>query len=261
MNHKDVKDTFSDDVAKNWEDKSSYINSILGNKIKISNIFRDYVEDGYKILEVGCGTGKNLKFLDNNYLLDLLCGIDISEDMLSNIRSDFRNKIIILCNDFMKTRMTEKFDVIIVQQVIHHVVNKQAFLDKIKTFLCDDGIIILKYPNEKYFAEIVSYQHSYDILGRITHKEMNNILSKLELEVIKTREENLIYNFKEYHKLLKFIYSIGSFQKICNYEITNEQSLRIIDFLKAPLKEVKDINVSASYTYLIIRKDKWDEKI
>lgn len=103
-----------------------------------------------KILEIGCGEGGNIKpFLDMGCKVT---GIDINEGQINiakEIYSTHPNleNLHLICEDIYKvTEMEDKFDVIVIRDVIEHIPNQEYFLPFIKRFLNPYGIIFIAFP-------------------------------------------------------------------------------------------------------------------
>lgn len=76
------------------------------------------------ILEVGCGFGRNIKFLiDKGINPKSIVGVDISRNMLKEAKSYIKNKNIVLINcDAKKLQFKDKeFDLIFIHGVFMHI--------------------------------------------------------------------------------------------------------------------------------------------
>ena len=102
------------------------------------------------ILEIGCGEGGNIK-----PFLDLGCqvtGIDINGGQIAiakeiySVHPNNRN-LTLICEDIYKvTELHNKFDIIIIRDVIEHIPNQELFLPFIKRFLSPHGVIFVAFP-------------------------------------------------------------------------------------------------------------------
>ena len=107
------------------------------------------IPDGGTVLEMGCGTGRNLIGAARRYPSVKLYGLDISEEMLksasSNImREDFRQRIILAHADAtyfsaQKTFGVSKFDRVFFSYTISIIPNWQAALDQALACVADGG--------------------------------------------------------------------------------------------------------------------------
>jgi len=103
-----------------------------------------------KILEVGCGEGGNLA-----PFIELGCkitGVDISECKIDYAQSYFsqNNSATFVCCDFMQydapKSEEDKYDIILLHDVIEHIPNKEPFVLHIKKFLKQTGIFFVAFP-------------------------------------------------------------------------------------------------------------------
>lgn len=130
---------------------------------ELANTSRDYYLDylrccvslgkGTRILEIGCGEGGNLlPFAEVG--CDVV-GIDLSEWRIQQARSFFEScgrKGQFVSKDFLKATApqdeAEKFDVILVHDVIEHIQpeQKEPFLSHALRFLKHDGVVFVGFP-------------------------------------------------------------------------------------------------------------------
>ena len=104
-----------------------------------------------RILEVGCGEGGNL--VPFAQLGCKVTGIDIAECRIEDAKayfSEISSNATFVCCDFMKynapVNEEEKFDVILLHDVIEHVPTKEPFLAHLKSFLKSTGVLFVGFP-------------------------------------------------------------------------------------------------------------------
>jgi SAM-dependent methyltransferase len=130
------------------------------------------INPGTTVLEIGCGEGGNLK-----PFLDLGCnvtGIDIS---LSKIESALkyyqdhpdvdRTKFIVKDIYLAEEELKERYDLVIMRDVIEHIHNQLRFMEFVKRFLKPQGVFFLAFPPW------------YNPFGGHQQVSTNKILSKL----------------------------------------------------------------------------------
>lgn len=128
--------------------------------VGVEKIFDIIIENKFKkIVDIGCGSGNYLKKLYNiagekQYKLDLL-GIDASPHMLSKIPSYIPTKNLIL-NQETKLNI-EKVDMIIINQVIHHLTDETLInlLNECMRVLNNGGIL---YINTCTYDQVLNGQ-------------------------------------------------------------------------------------------------------
>jgi len=116
---------------------------------------------GGKILDIGCGLGWLLSYLDDGW--DKF-GIEISE-FASNHAKQYGN----IFNGTLEGYLNNsKFDVIIMNHVIEHLENPVYALNKVKSLLSDKGVFILGTPDFDS-AAARRYGDKYRLLNDPTH--------------------------------------------------------------------------------------------
>lgn len=162
------------------------------------------------ILDVGCGTGATIKYLiDKGYSSEVL-GIEYNYGAYKKAKEKGLN---VLNLDIEKDEINlplEKFDYIIFGDVLEHLYNPWAVLEKFKKYLNPDGIVLISLPNVKHYrnirkllfcdewtyveAGILDFTH----IRFFTLKEAKRLIEKCGLEIcfIKYKtNKNLFFRF------------------------------------------------------------------
>lgn len=108
------------------------------------SIFRDYIKDKDKILDIGCGNGRLLELLKDKNIEYI--GIDNSEKLIKIAKQKYpQNKFLLA--DVLKLPFQEKsFDKVFLIAVLHNIPSKEfrlQILEEAKRVLKPGGILIL----------------------------------------------------------------------------------------------------------------------
>lgn len=179
------------------------------------------IKSGSKILEIGCGEGGNLlPFAQRGCEV---VGIDMSLSRIQQAQH-FSQKYdmwgtFIFCDFLTYTppmAENEKFDVILLHDVIEHIRDKHAFIKHIVKFLKSDGILFVAFPawqtpfgghqqicNHRFWSK-VPYWHLlpttmyHFILKRLAHENTATINELVEIKSCKVSVESfeiIVKNF------------------------------------------------------------------
>ena len=124
--------------------------------------FLKLIMEGSKVLDIGCGHGELAYELANK--ANLVVGIDIDPNSISMAKSKFqKHNIKYIVGDATKYQFQEKFDYIILSNVLEHLTNRIEFLRKIKNLA---STILVRVPmiNRSW---IIIYQKELNIDYRL----------------------------------------------------------------------------------------------
>lgn len=159
-----------DFIRDEWQVKTHSQHDWLLKKIKKSK--------ANSILEVGCGFGRNIKFLsDNGVKSATIQGFDISPSMIRLAKRRVDKKTRLFVADILNLKFSKKSDLVFTHGVLMHVKpnslvkaldnitaltnkyiilieqnyggNKYTFNHKYKKYLNNTGVKILEYKNDK----------------------------------------------------------------------------------------------------------------
>lgn len=250
----DVQSVFSGNIAEEWEKKSRYINSLNGNDNMMIPTIKKYITSTSKILEVGCGTGKLLSQIDALTFGIELTGVEMSSDMLQQIDTlRFKNPVRLI-NDSVENFIDDnKYDIIVMKQVLHHIVSREQVLKKLAGYLNPNGVIIIITPNDGYQKSILPFNPITDLLGRIDDSMIYEYIKDLPLQVVEIQHVNSLATFNSLYEYFMFLYAIGSLQKIFNYKGEYEYALKLITVFKNLFSKEETLSVDFNYSYTVNR--------
>jgi ubiquinone/menaquinone biosynthesis C-methylase UbiE len=122
------------------------------------------VSDGDVVLDIGCGSGVQLKSLDAKSP-KILIGTDINHNALQYAKNkNIPNTEFIQCNAEYLPFKTNTIDKIICAELIEHLSNPEYMLNESKRVLKGDGSIVITTPNEISIWGL--YEILWDTFGR-----------------------------------------------------------------------------------------------
>jgi SAM-dependent methyltransferase len=100
--------------------------------------------DGYKVMEVGCGTGNVLRMLEKACSRGLVAGMDLFSDGLKFARR--RVQIPLVQGDMVHPPFRTKFDLVCMFDVLEHLPDDESILRSVSDLLGKDGHLLLTVP-------------------------------------------------------------------------------------------------------------------
>ena len=172
---------------------NSVFNSEIENNIDRISLDRfqlilSEIKDNTKILDIGCGKGEFIKYLDKYKFNMKLFGCDISDVAIAYCKNKFSKKSnFVACNidNELRDYKEKGFDYIVCEEVIEHIENPEKLIKDIGYLLKDFGKLILTTPyNNSIVGEHV---WSFNV------KDITDLLENEDWEI-----EKIIryYNFK-----------------------------------------------------------------
>ena len=186
-------------IAKEWwipEGKFKILHEIL--PIRIEYILDNFNKDikNLDILDLGCGGGLTCEPLAK--LGGNITGLDFVKENVEiakkhSIKSKLKIKYIHADIDIIKIK--QKFDLILVLEVLEHLQNWENFIKKLKKNLKPNGVLIISTINKTQFAKYLGIFVAENILNWIpknTH-DYNKFIKPNDLKKILKKNN---YEFK-----------------------------------------------------------------
>ena len=152
-----------------------------------------------KILDVGCGGGIICEPLAR--LGAKVTGIDFAPNNIKTAKLHSKRsnlKINYIYKDIEKSKLCEKFDIILMFEVLEHLDNWKKTIKNIKKNLNKNGIIIISTINRNLLSKLFAIDIAENILNWIpkgTHN-YNKLIKPEELKIILTKENFHFNNIK-----------------------------------------------------------------
>jgi ubiquinone/menaquinone biosynthesis C-methylase UbiE len=177
--------------------------------IKKGNITMKFAKGYGKILDIGCGWGRELVRLKN------AVGVDVCLPFLRTARNYVKNDVILADANYLPFK-ENTFDFVVMSEVIEHLANPMKVLSEIKRVLKCKGKSLIQTPNKILtFGKIISAEKCGHI-HEFTFLELKNLLESLGFKVLQhtvstipyipstSRFEKLNYN-KLFFSIWKFL--------------------------------------------------------
>jgi len=152
-----------------------------------------------KILDVGCGGGIICEPLAR--LGAKVTGIDFAPNNIKAAKIHSKKnklKINYIYKDIEKSKLDEKFDIILMFEVLEHLDNWKKTIKKIKKNLNKDGIVIISTINRNLISKLFAINIAENILNWIpkgTH-DYNKLIKPEELKNTLSKENFHFNNIK-----------------------------------------------------------------
>lgn len=143
-----------------------------------------------KIIDIGVGTGKVLKFFKNEYP-DLECyGIDISSDMMEKIEKEYKFKLSIANAEDLSEFQEEFFDLVTARMSMHHVNNLDKAMNEVYKILKEDGSFVIcegVSPDKdtlEFYEEVFRYKETRnsflvdDLINHMTRAGFDKVTTR-----------------------------------------------------------------------------------
>ncbi len=191
-----------------------------GETKKIRKLIKKYKRStGNKLLDVACGTGTHLKFLQEKFQCT---GLDKSEQLLRIAKNKVKNAIF-MKKDMLNMDLDEKFDVITcLFSSINHVKtlsNLKRVLLNFYNHLYDGGIVIIEpfFTKETYLAgtaHMTTYDGEDMKIARLNISGLKENIAYLKMHYLVAKSNDDVVYFTDLHELALF--EIEDFLNVMN---------------------------------------------
>jgi len=105
-----------------------------------------------RVLDVGCGSGNTGKFLKETFNVKEVVGIELNESLSQESKNNLDKLIVGDVQTIHLPFEVEYFDCIILADVLEHLYNPWDVMERLKSFLKYDGIILASLPNVQHWT-------------------------------------------------------------------------------------------------------------
>lgn len=213
---------------KTWIKKDEIFSNIIARHSDLSSTICDF----------GFGEGHLLRYLRNKGY-EKICGLDPSEESLKILANDEITNY--KANIYEKNSTGMLFDVICVMDVFEHLLNPALAVNMLKTYLKDNGVVIISVPNYGYLkSNNLFYTNMFN-------QEHINYFSPISLDnlfcingYIRAENTDDYTHEPEIYTAYKIINAKGNDNRVINYDSVTEQS--ILDYINEKGNSSKVIN-------------------
>lgn len=191
------------DIYKNKKQQlKDYFNKAAETRIKyrkrrsyywdsITDYCDFFVDETKSVLEIGCGTGELLGKIRGTDKT----GIDFSEKMIEEAKKQFPG-IRFICMPAEEITLKEKFDVIILSNLVGYLVDIQQVFNELKKVCHEETKVIITYYNVFWepfikFAEIIGLKKRGPKQSWLSSKDISNLLYLADFETYKQNRSML----------------------------------------------------------------------
>jgi 2-polyprenyl-3-methyl-5-hydroxy-6-metoxy-1,4-benzoquinol methylase len=128
-------------------ERGKFVKQILSQFTSLKNLW---------ILDLGSGEGGTSKIFDDE---NIVISADLSLLRLHRQRINLKTKNSVNCNAMILPFKNSCYDVVILQDVFEHIIDKKILITAIKKVLKPDGILYLSTPNKFFLLNILSDPH------------------------------------------------------------------------------------------------------
>lgn len=171
--------------------------------IYIIEILKKYIRPNTKVLDIGCGAG-TIDFFIASLGVKVL-GVDLSKKAVQsciesskvlNLNMATRFKVM----DFPKEKPSEKFDYVLLFEVLEHLEDDLECLKRIQSLLKKGGILVLSTPSNEAPLHRLGLLKEFDRrvghLRRYSVQELLSLLNTVGLDIIEIKPtEGILRNF------------------------------------------------------------------
>ncbi|MEJ8552663.1 glycosyltransferase [Tepidibacter sp. Z1-5] len=173
---------------------------------ELVDLINEDKEKDFKVLDIGSGCGATLLYLKNKYKNAKIYGIDKNEKAINKAKDITKTYI----GDIESIHLdsNEKFDYIIMGDLIQKLKNPFDTLNKLKLYLKNKGKILISIQNDKYIDRIYDniYENEKIIKQNIQIEDLLVLIQKCgyknidgtKIKVdISDEQKNIIFNIKD----------------------------------------------------------------
>lgn len=131
---------------------------------------RARVKDGHRILDMGCGWGSLTLYLAEHFPMSKITAISNSHSQRDYIEGQCRQRgfenVQVITADIGRYQFQDQFDRILSVEMLEHVRNYDRLLDRVSSWLTQEGLMFVHIFAHQRFAYTYSTEEASDWIGR-----------------------------------------------------------------------------------------------
>lgn len=159
---------------------------------RIAEVFKFNTSSDLDVLEIGCGNGDLLSFLNPSYGF----GMDISPKMIAMAKKN-HPKHDFACMDAIEFNLDKKFDTVIISDTINDVWDVQTLFENVYRHMQTDGRLVINFYNRMWewplgIAAKLGVAKPTLLQNWLTIEDIDNLLNLAGFEIIRDWVEVLM---------------------------------------------------------------------
>ena len=136
-----------DKIAESYVKKDLTTYCRICRKLRLYKTLKNIPKPITTLLEVGCGAGFSADYLRGQY--HRFIGLDHSENLIAYAQKyNSSDNTVFICGNIKDLVNCQKFQVILMIGVLHHIPDVQDVLMNLKSYLEPDGLIVVNEPQK-----------------------------------------------------------------------------------------------------------------
>ena len=203
-------------------------------------VIADLLPKNTRVLDVGCGGGIICEPLAR--LGAKVTGIDFAPNNIKAAKIHSKKnklKINYIYKDIEKSKLVEKFDIILMFEVLEHLDNWKKTIKNIKKNLNKNGILIISTINRNLFPKLFAINIAEKTKASVTGITLSE--NQLEFSKNKVKELNLgnqvdfkLLDYRDLNEKYDKIVSVGMFEHVGKKFYNTYSSFRSIRAVNSP---------------------------
>lgn len=166
------------DLCSKYSNESYNLDTASRQRFEIIlKLFKERVPKDASILEIGCAEGFFLDMLRSDGYI-CIEGIEPSSQCVQYARDELGLNVIEGGLGNLKKLDNKKFDVIVSEQVLEHIVNPYTAIEEMTRYLADDGLLCIGVPDAGAFSDHIDFfrQFSSEHINYFSEGSLANLM-------------------------------------------------------------------------------------